>query len=100
MKTCRTCGEAKPLDEFPKSGKWILGRCKACQKRHDVLRKGGEFRRCAWCGKEYAYYLDRSSIYCSTACLKEYERSVEGSAPKRIPCPPGFLLKMMKARTA
>jgi len=49
-RTCSTCGETKPLDQFYKDGKDSKGRvryrrdCKDCYKRArimSVLRKGG-----------------------------------------------------------
>lgn len=51
--------------------------------------------RCAQCGREHD---KANTIYCSIKCRDEYEKSVRRAEFKHVPCPPGSILKAMKAR--
>ena len=39
MKKCKKCGKIKPLDKFPKNGKYIAHKCRRCVKAQERERK-------------------------------------------------------------
>lgn len=77
MKTCRVCGAAKPISEFPRAPSnrdGIAKHCKRCASerasRHYYARRGE--RKCQGCGGLLPFAAKKYCVPCGSEALKKW----------------------------
>lgn len=84
IKICKTCGVAKPIDQYQKSGKDRKGEiryksiCKECSKDKQTVQYRRDTKKlyhfnCKNCGKADSHYDKRYTTFCSRKCSFEYQ---------------------------